>query len=100
MAMLYVCLKKIFFPLPVENKARDGESEYAFILGLMNCTVANNSIHAPVFFRSFTSFLYRYLTKLLVKRDGRDLALLRNDDNIFISFARLSSTDLLPLMNS
>jgi hypothetical protein len=37
-----VCLKKIFSPLQVKNKPRDGESEHAFILGSMVCTVVKN----------------------------------------------------------
>jgi hypothetical protein len=32
----------MFSPLQVKNKPRDGETEHAFILGSMDCMVANN----------------------------------------------------------
>ncbi len=34
--------KNTFSPLQVKNKPRDEESEHAFILGSMDCTVVNN----------------------------------------------------------
>jgi hypothetical protein len=39
----YCASKKIFSPLQVKNKRRDGELGHAFILGSMDCTVANNT---------------------------------------------------------
>jgi hypothetical protein len=41
-------IKNIFTPLQVKNKPHDGESEHAFILGSMGCTVADNycSLHS------------------------------------------------------
>jgi hypothetical protein len=38
--------KNIFSPLQVKNKPHDTKSEHAFILGSMDCTVANNCLIA------------------------------------------------------
>jgi hypothetical protein len=36
--------KKIFSPLQVNNKPHEGDSEHAFFLGSMDCTVATTNL--------------------------------------------------------
>ncbi len=37
--------ENIFYPLQVKNKPHDDETENVFILGSMDCTVANSSCY-------------------------------------------------------
>jgi hypothetical protein len=47
-ACYIICLKiHILSPLQVQNKPRDGQPEHVFILGPLNCMVANSAI-APL----------------------------------------------------
>jgi hypothetical protein len=40
----HVLYKKIFSPLQVNNKPHEGDSEHAFFLGSMDCTVATTNL--------------------------------------------------------